>query len=221
MAVAQGRKKKARRNPYRPQLWASEKMARELGFGVVAGLDEVGMGPLAGPVVAGAVVLPWHARLPGIKDSKALTPAERLRLDVAIRKRALAVGVHEIPPAEVDRKGLTWARCAAMLGALAQLVLEPEYLLIDAFDLPEAPLPQMAVIKGDATCVSIMAASIVAKVHRDRAMIEFDKVYPGYGFAQHKGYATADHREAVRLLGPSPIHRVSWAPFRQYAAAGV
>jgi ribonuclease HII len=195
-------------------------MARELGFEVVAGLDEVGMGPLAGPVVAGAVVLPWHARLPGIKDSKALTHGQRERLDLAIRRRALAVAVHAIPSEEVDRKGLTWARCAAMLGALAQLAPEPEYLLIDAFDLPEAPLPQMAVIKGDATCVSIMAASIVAKVHRDRAMIEFDRLYPGYGFAQHKGYATREHREAVRLLGPSPIHRVSWAPFRQFVAAG-
>lgn len=209
-----------RRNPYRPQLWASERMARELGFGVVAGLDEVGMGPLAGPVVAGAVVLPWHARLPGIKDSKALTHAQRERLDLAIRRRALAVAVHEIPAEEVDRIGLTAARCQAMLGALQQLAPEPEYLLIDAFDLPQAPLPQLAVIKGDATCVSIMAASIVAKVHRDRTMIEFDRLYPGYGFARHKGYATADHREAVRLLGPTPIHRVSWAPFREFVARG-
>ena len=213
------RRRKTRKIPYRPHLWASEKMARELGFGVVAGLDEVGMGPLAGPVVAGAVVLPWHARLPGIKDSKALTHPQRERLDIAIRRRALAVAVHAVPAGEVDRIGLTRARGAAMLGALQQLQLEPEYLLIDAYDLPEAPLPQLAVIKGDAICVSIMAASIVAKVHRDRAMIEFDRLYPGYGFAQHKGYATRDHREAVRLLGPSPIHRVSWAPFREFVAA--
>lgn len=214
-AVASARRPK--RSPYRPQLWASEKMARELGFGVVAGLDEVGMGPLAGPVVAGAVVLPWHARLPGIKDSKALTHAQRERLDVLIRRRAVGVSVCEVTSAEVDRIGLTKARNQAMLGALAGLAVPAEYLLIDAYDLPEAPLPQMAVIKGDAICASIMAASIVAKVYRDRAMIEFDALYPGYGFARHKGYATRDHREAVRLLGPSPIHRVSWAPFRRHA----
>src|SRR5579871_6494156 len=188
--------RRTRRTPYRPQLWASERMARELGFGVIAGLDEVGMGPLAGPVVAGAVVLPWHARLPGIRDSKALTRLQRERLDVLIRRRATAVSVFEISSEEVDRIGLTRARCAAMIGALEGLGMAAEYLLIDAFDLPEAPLPQMAVIKGDATCVSIMAASIVAKVHRDRTMIEFDKLYPGYGFARHKGYATRDHREA-------------------------
>ncbi len=208
-----------RRVRYRPQLWASERMARELGFGVVAGLDEVGMGPLAGPVVAGAVVLPWHARLPGIKDSKALTAPQRERLDEVIRRRAVAVSIAAVPSEEVDRIGLTRARCQAMLGALQGLAISPEYLLIDAFDLPEAPLPQMAVIKGDATCVSIMAASIVAKVHRDRTMVEFDRLYPGYGFAQHKGYATRSHREAVRRLGPSPIHRVSWAPFREFVGA--
>ncbi|HEX6489456.1 MAG TPA: ribonuclease HII [Candidatus Dormibacteraeota bacterium] len=216
-AVASARKQK--RIPYRPQLWASEKMARELGFGVVAGLDEVGMGPLAGPVVAGAVVLPWHARLPGIKDSKALTHMQRERLDVLIRRRALGVSVCAVTSEEVDRIGLTKARNQAMLGALSGLAVPAEYLLIDAYDLPEAPLPQMAVIKGDATCASIMAASIVAKVFRDRAMIEFDALYPGYGFARHKGYATRDHREAVRLLGPSPIHRVSWAPFREFVNA--
>lgn len=213
MAIA-----KRKRTPYRPQLWASERMARELGFGVVAGLDEVGMGPLAGPVVAGAVVLPWHARLPGIKDSKALTALQRETLDQMIRRRAVGVSVAEVSSEEVDRIGLTQARRRAMLGALEGLAISAEYLLIDAFDLPDAPLPQMAVIKGDATCVSIMAASIVAKVHRDRQMIEFDLLYPGYGFAQHKGYATRSHRDAVRRLGPSPIHRVSWAPFREFVA---
>ena len=215
MAIA-----KRKRTPYRPQLWASERMARELGFGVVAGLDEVGMGPLAGPVVAGAVVLPWHARLPGIKDSKALTALQRETLDQMIRRRAVGVSVAEVSSEEVDRIGLTQARRRAMLGALEGLAISAEYLLIDAFDLPDAPLPQMAVIKGDATCVSIMAASIVAKVHRDRQMIEFDLLYPGYGFAQHKGYATRSHRDAVRRLGPSPIHRLSWAPFREFVALG-
>ncbi|HLQ61505.1 MAG TPA: ribonuclease HII, partial [Candidatus Acidoferrales bacterium] len=104
-------------------------------------------------------------------------------------------------------------------GAVAGLKIPAEYLLVDAWDVPDTPLPQLAVVRGDSTCASIMAASIVAKVHRDQIMIELDRVYPGYGFAVHKGYATAAHREAIRLLGPSPIHRVSWAPFRERVAA--
>ena len=189
-----------------------------MGYAVVAGLDEVGMGPLAGPVVAGAVVLPVSARLPGLGDSKALTQAARERLDTVIRRRAISVGIGAVDASEVDRQGLTMARRRAMEAALAALGLPVEYLLIDAFDLPEAPLPQMAVVKGDATCASIMAASIVAKVHRDRLMIEYDRVHPGYGFAIHKGYATRAHREAIRRLGPSPIHRVTWAPLRAVLA---
>src|SRR5579859_1253540 len=198
----------------RPLLWASERTALEMGYGVVAGLDEVGMGPLAGPVVAGAVVLPAGARLPGIGDSKALTELQRGRLDLAIRRRAVSVSVCSVPASEIDRVGLTLARRQAMLGALQGLCVSPEYLLIDAFDLPESPLPQLAVVKGDSTCISIMAASIVAKVFRDRAMVEYDRLYPGYGFASHKGYATPSHRAAIRRLGPSPIHRTTWAPFR-------
>ncbi len=195
-------------------------MAQELGFSVVAGLDEVGMGPLAGPVVAGAVVLPWHARLPGIDDSKALNHEQRVRLDRVIRQRAVAVSVCGVDAAELDRVGLMRARCLAMMGALEGLGVKAEYLLIDAYDLPEAPLPQMAVIKGDATCVSIMAASIVAKVYRDLQMIEYDSHFPGYGFAEHKGYATRAHKSALRRLGPSPIHRMSWAPLRELLVAG-
>jgi ribonuclease HII len=195
-----------------------------MGFSVVAGLDEVGMGPLAGPVVAGAVVLPLGVRLPGIGDSKALPHPERVRLDRLIRSRAVAVSVFAVGHGEVDRLGLTMARRSAMAGALDGLGLEPDYLLIDAFDLPEAPLPQLAVVKGDSTCVSIMAASIVAKVHRDLAMIKYDAEYPGYGFARHKGYATPSHRAALRRLGPSPIHRMTWSPIRallsEQAAAG-
>jgi ribonuclease HII len=190
-------------------------MAREMGFSLVAGLDEVGMGPLAGPVVAGAVVLPISSRLPGLADSKTLTLPQRERLDAMIRRRALAVSVFAVEPGDVDRLGLTMCRRLAMEAALAGLGLPVEYLLIDAFDLPEAPLPQMAVVKGDATCASIMAASIVAKVHRDRRMIEYDALYPGYGFALHKGYATRSHKAALRRLGPSPIHRLSWAPLRE------
>jgi ribonuclease HII len=203
------------KSPRRPLLWASEKMAQQLGFSVVAGIDEVGLGPLAGPVVAAAVVLPWHARLPGINDSKQLTGPQRQTLDSLIRRRALAVSVGAVDAARLDRVGLTMARRLAMTAAVEGLPDRADYLLIDAWDIPELPLPQMAVVKGDATCVSIMAASVVAKVFRDRQMMEFDRLYPGYGFAGHKGYATRSHKAALRNLGPSPIHRMSWAPLRE------
>ena len=189
-----------------------------MGYQVVAGIDEVGLGPLAGPAVAAAVVLPIGARLPGLDDSKKLTAEERERLDRAIRRRAAAIGVGAVSPEDIDRHGLTRARQLAMTGAVASLGLPAEYLLVDAWDVPDLPLPQMCVIKGDATCASIMAASVVAKVHRDRLMIEYDRQYPGYGFAVHKGYATPFHREALRQLGPSPIHRMSWAPIRAVLA---
>ena len=212
------RKPGPRKAARRPELWASERVAQQLGFKVVAGIDEVGLGPLAGPVVAAAVVLPWHARLPGIDDSKKLTALQRDRLDVLIRRRALGVSVAAVPASRLDEVGLTMARRLAMTQAVNGLGMSADYLLIDAWDVPELPLPQMAVIKGDGTCVSIMAASIVAKVFRDRAMLEYDRLYPGYGFADHKGYATASHRAALRRLGPSPIHRMSWAPLRELLA---
>jgi ribonuclease HII len=126
----------------------------------------------------------------------------------------VAVSVCAVDHGQVDRLGLLKARNLASAGAVAGLAIKAEYLLVDAFDVPEAPLPQMAVVRGDKICASIMAASIVAKVARDRAMIEYDRLYPGYGFADHKGYATPSHRAAIRRLGPSPIHRTSWAPFR-------
>ena len=209
----------ARRRTRRPQLWASERVAQEMGYQVVAGIDEVGLGPLAGPAVAAAVVLPIGVRLPGLDDSKKLKAVERERLDRAIRRRAVAVGVGMVSPEMIDRHGLIRARQVAMTGAVESLDLPAEYLLVDAWDVPDLPLPQMAVIKGDALCASIMAASIVAKVHRDNLMVEYDREYPGYGFAVHKGYATRAHQEALRALGPSPIHRMSWAPIRAVLAA--
>lgn len=207
-----------KRGRRRPQLWASERMAQEMGYDCVAGIDEVGLGPLAGPAVAGAVVLRLGDRLSGLDDSKKLSAMERERLDRVIRRRAVSWAVFEVPPADIDRLGLTRARQRAMEGAVRALSLPADYLLIDAWDAPDLPLPQMCVIKGDATSASIMAASIVAKVHRDRAMVEYDREYPGYGFAVHKGYATALHRQALRRLGPSPIHRMSWAPIRSALA---
>jgi ribonuclease HII len=195
-------------------LWRYERMASAMGYQVVAGVDEVGMGPLAGPVVGGAVVLPIGVRIPGLDDSKLLTADQRERLDRSIRRRAIAVSVCAVDHAQVDSLGLLRARHLATAGAVAGLGIPAEYLLVDAWDVPDAQMAQMAVVKGDRICASIMAASIVAKVARDRAMIEYDKLYPGYGFAGHKGYATPAHRAAIRRLGPSPIHRTSWAPFR-------
>jgi ribonuclease HII len=198
----------------RPKLWHYERMAEAMGYRVVAGVDEVGMGPLAGPVVGGAVVLRIGDRIPGLDDSKKLTPAQRETVDAIIRRRAVAVSVCAVDHTQVDQLGLYKARILASAGAVAGLAVKAEYLLIDAFDVPDAPLPQMAVVRGDKVCASIMAASIVAKVARDRAMIEYDRIYPGYGFAEHKGYATRSHQAAIRRLGPSPIHRTTWAPFR-------
>lgn len=204
----------------RPKLWHYERMASAMGYQVVAGVDEVGMGPLAGPVVGGAVVLTIGVRIPGLDDSKLLTALQRERLDIVIRRRARAVSVCAVDHAQVDRLGLIKARHLATAGAVAGLAVAAEYLLVDAWDVPEAPIPQMAVVRGDRVCASIMAASIVAKVARDQAMIEFDRIYPGYGFAEHKGYATPAHRAAIRRLGPSPIHRTTWAPFREPALLG-
>lgn len=202
----------------RPQLWASERLAKALGFQFVAGVDEVGLGPLAGPAVAAAVVLPMQARLRGLDDSKALTHEQRVRLDRQIRRQAVALGLHEISPRVIDEQGLHRARQLAMAGAVQALGVPVEYLLIDAWDVPDLLLPQLAMIKGDALCASIMAASIVAKVHRDRMMVDYDRQFPGYGFAEHKGYATAEHRAALRRLGPSPIHRMTWRPIRALQA---
>ena len=202
----------------RHMLWRYERMASAMGYQVVAGVDEVGMGPLAGPVVGGAVVLPIGIRIPGLDDSKLLNAEQRERLDRVIRRRAMAVSVCAVDHAQVDSLGLLRARHLATAGAVAGLRLPAEYLLVDAWDVPDAMIAQLAVVRGDRICASIMAASIVAKVVRDRAMVEFDKLYPGYGFAGHKGYATPAHRAAIRRLGPSPIHRTSWAPFREQPA---
>lgn len=196
-------------------------MAAAMGYSVVAGVDEVGMGPLAGPVVGGAVVLKTGDRIPGLNDSKLMTAEERERVDAIIRRRAVAVSVCAVDHAQIDRLGLYKARILAHAGAVAGLAVKPEYLLIDAFDVPDVALPQMAVVRGDKICASIMAASIVAKVARDSLMVEYDALYPGWGFADHKGYATPSHRAAIRRLGPSPIHRTSWAPFRVSELSGV
>jgi len=185
-----------------------------MGFKAVAGLDEVGMGPLAGPAVAAAVILPLGVRLPGLDDSKRLPQRRREAVELEIRRRARALAVGVVEAEEIDRHGLTWARERAMRIAVESLATAADYLLIDAYDLPPVPLPQLAVIKGDTFCASIMAASVVAKVYRDRLMQDYDRAFPGYGFALHKGYATELHRSRLAELGPCPIHRLSWLPLR-------
>ncbi len=195
------------------RLWA-------LGYFYVAGVDEAGRGPWAGPVVAAAVILPpqredLEEALAGVDDSKRLTPAGREVLYARIMDVALAVGVGEASHREIDDLGIVPATRLAMQRAIAALSHPPDYLLLDHIRLPEVNLPQESFTRGDARVLSIAAASIVAKVTRDRIMEELDARYPGYGFAQHKGYGTAAHREALRRLGPSPIHRRTWAPVRE------
>lgn len=193
------------------------------GYHRIAGVDEAGRGALAGPVVAAAVVLPLEA--PGellavlheVRDSKALTPAHRERLFEIIHRIALAVGVAAVSPLLVDVLGIAHASRLAMRNAVLRLALRPDFLLLDGFPLPLLSTPQRAVIQGDRQSLSIAAASIVAKVSRDRMMVELDTRYPGYGLARHKGYGTQTHRVALLEHGPTLIHRFSYAPVRQAA----
>ena len=181
------------------------------GFVLVAGLDEVGRGALCGPVVAGAVVLGKGFAADGIDDSKRLTARQRERQAERIRREARAVGVGGAEPEEIDRLNILRATQLAMRRALAALGLFPDLVLVDGHtEVPELGLPQRAIVKGDALSLSIAAASIVAKVHRDALMRESDRSYPGYGLAHNMGYGSEDHREALRRLGPSRIHRRSF-----------
>lgn len=188
----------------------------------VAGIDEVGVGPLAGPVVAAAVVLPEEtplSALEGLDDSKRVRPAQRARLDASIREIAVGIGLAEVGPEEIDQIGIYQASLEAMRRAVASLARETEvgHLLVDARTIPGVEQPQTAIVKGDSRDASIAAASIVAKVHRDGLMETLDARYPGYGFAQHRGYGTADHLAALARKGPCPIHRRSFAPVEEAA----
>lgn len=181
------------------------------GRRAVAGTDEAGRGCLAGPVVAAAVVLPPDAAIPGLDDSKKLSPEAREALVPVIRREALAVGVGECSPAEVDAMNVLWASMEAMRRAAVALALPPDVLLVDGNrTIPDAPWPQEAVVKGDARSLSIAAASVVAKVTRDRLMVALDARFPAYGWARHKGYPTAAHYAAIARHGPSPHHRRSF-----------
>jgi ribonuclease HII len=198
-------------------LFALRRSLFEQGWQLIAGVDEVGVGPLAGPVVAAAVILPAEVELPGINDSKKLNRATREKLDLEIRQQAVAISVGEVAHQEIDHMNIFRASLEAMRRAVSGLDPAPDYCLVDARTIPSDPgetLPyqQQALIHGDAIDGSIAAASIVAKVHRDRLMLELDTRYPGYGFARHMGYGTAFHLEALERKGACPIHRRSFAP---------
>lgn len=176
-------------------------------YSLICGIDEAGRGPLAGPVVAVAVILPKDCEILYLNDSKKLSPAKREALYEEIMEKAEAVGVGMASPARIDEINILQATYEAMREAVDNLGVTPELLLNDAVTIPDVSIPQVPIIKGDAKSVSIAAASIIAKVTRDRLMVQYDEILPGYGFARHKGYGSKDHIEAIRRLGPTPIHR--------------
>ena len=187
-----------------------EREAYRRGFRLISGIDEAGRGPLAGPVVAAAVILPKSARLPGVNDSKCLTPAQREDFDKKIRARALAIGIGVVDNLEIDRINILQATFRAMLEAIDGLCMRPDCVLIDGpYKLP-IEMEQKGIPRGDSLSISIAAASIIAKVHRDRLMCQFHDQFPQYGFDVHKGYGTARHCEAIRIHGPCPLHRTTF-----------
>ena len=205
-----------RRSEHRPT-YEEEAHLFEQGYSLVAGLDEVGRGPLAGPVAAGVAVLPRNLKgqwVELIRDSKQMTPAQRERALPYIQDAALALGVGMSSSEEIDDLGIVQATRLAMTRALDSLLVLPQFLLLDAFPLPDIDIPQKAIIRGDALCLSIAAASIVAKVTRDRLMVEQDAMFPGYGFSRHKGYGTKEHIRSLMRLGPCAIHRRTFAPIK-------
>lgn len=201
-------------------IWESALQAQ--GFRRVAGLDEVGRGAWAGPLVAAAVVLPERAdlaeALAGVRDSKLVSPPKRRKLYANIVQVAVAVGVGIVPAALVDGLGVVEATRLAMALSLEAIWPPADHLVIDALSLPALPIPQSPIIHGDVLCLSVAAASIVAKVSRDRLMVALGEKYPAYGFARHKGYGTELHRQALARCGPSPLHRLSFAPLRKLIA---
>jgi ribonuclease HII len=200
-----------------PNLDEEDKLKSQ-GYELIAGIDEVGRGALAGPVVAGAVILPHRANLPWfglVRDSKELDSRKRESLFDLISKEAVAVGIGIVPPEVIDSINILKATRLAMIQAVEKLPKQPTFLLIDRITLSQCPIPQRGITRGDKSCLSIACASIVAKVTRDRMMEELDIKYPGYGFAQHKGYGTRKHISCLRKLGPSPIHRLYFAPVRK------
>ncbi len=195
--------------------WKLERAARKCGFLRIAGCDEVGRGPMFGPVVAAAVILAPKCRLDGLNDSKKLSEKKRNELDIEIRANAVAWAIASIDVETIDRINIRNASLLAMRTAVSQLALTPDYLLIDGVDTIDWPCPQQSCIQGDGTSFSIAAASVLAKVFRDRLIVELDSQFPGYGLASHKGYCSAEHRAALMRLGPTPLHRKNWSPVAQ------
>jgi ribonuclease HII len=198
------RERMGRMYSYERQVWA-------MGYKLVAGLDEVGRGPLAGPVVAAAVILPGEVAIPGLEDVKRLSGKRRQEVYDLIRQTAVAIGIGMVHPEGIDEANVMMATYKAMVKAVGDLAIAPDYLLIDALHLPNVSQPQAPIVGGDGQSISIAAASVVAKVVRDEYMVEMDRLYPQYGFANHKGYGTLEHREALERHGPCPIHRKSFA----------
>lgn len=195
---------------------AFEQQALRRGHRIIAGIDEAGRGPLAGPVVAAAVILPEGLRIDGVNDSKQLSPETRERLFDIIMNQAVSVGIGMADAGLIDRINILQATRHAMLEAVGMLSPQPDILLIDGISTIDSPLPQKTIKKGDSLSLSIAAASIVAKVSRDRLMRELDLSHPGYGFASHKGYGCVSHMEAIRLLGPCNVHRLSFSGVREH-----
>lgn len=191
-------------------MWQFEHEVMENGYSAIAGLDEAGRGPLAGPVVSAAVILPKGFECPGLTDSKKLTEKKRDALFPIIQEEALAVGVGIADHAEIDEINILQASLLSMKRAAEDLGVQPDYLLIDGKFTVPMDLPQKAIVKGDSLSISIAAASIIAKVTRDRIMAELHEKYPQYNFIKHKGYPTKAHKEAIREHGPCPVHRMSF-----------
>lgn len=194
-------------------------MARRVEW--VAGVDEAGRGPLAGPVTAAAVILCHDRPIEGLADSKLLSPAQRERLAVEIRAKAIAWAVAKAEPLEIDNLNILRASLVAMQRAVAALHLAPTFVQVDGNQCPPFHCPAEAIVRGDQSVAAISAASILAKVSRDQEMLAWDAIYPGYGFAQHKGYPTKAHIDALVALGATPIHRRSFAPVRSVLAIEV
>lgn len=192
-----------------------ETLARQAGYGLIAGVDEAGRGPLAGPVVAAAVIIPSGVALEGVRDSKAMTEKGRERAFSIIVERATAVAVGVVSQGDIDRSNILKASLEAMKQAVLSLDPKAEYVLVDGLHKVPAPLPQKCLIRGDQKSLSISAASVVAKVYRDRIMRAYHALFPVYGFLDNKGYGTAKHLAAIRAHGHSPVHRLSFRGVRQ------
>ncbi len=209
--VRQAKKKLERLEKERARMETLKQYERQYGAaGYICGIDEAGRGPLAGPVVAGAAILPKDCGILGINDSKQLSEKKREELYSVILEEAVAVGIGMASPQRIDEINILMATYEAMRQAIQNLSVVPDILLNDAVCIPQVEIPQVPIIRGDAKSISIGAASIIAKVARDRLMEEYDKVMPEYGFARHKGYGTSEHIEAIRVYGPSSIHRQSF-----------